>query len=181
MANANQHSKLLFCAIGIFVCYFYFAMLQEKITRGQYGDGENREKFTYMFALVFVQCLVNYVFAKTILLTVMKQGEDTTSTLYYALSALTYLLAMVCSNMALQFVSYPTQVIGKAGKPIPVMILGVLLGKKVVRLVSRGSLSFLRDFVRSLDSSSTILSVAYINNSSWDSSCTFDLFLSIAL
>ncbi|XP_050448041.1 solute carrier family 35 member B1 [Cataglyphis hispanica] len=131
MTVTNKHSKLFICAIGIFVCYFYFGMLQEKITRGQYGDRENREKFTYMFALVFVQCLVNYVFAKTILLTVMKQGEDATSTLYYILSALTYLLAMVCSNMALQFVSYPTQVIGKAGKPIPVMILGVLLGKKI--------------------------------------------------
>lgn len=127
----NKHSKLLVCASGIFVCYFYFGMLQEKITRGQYGDENNREKFTYMFALVFVQCVVNYVFAKTILLTVMKQGEDTTSTLYYSLSALTYLLAMVCSNMALKFVSYPTQVIAKSGKPIPVMILGVLLGKKV--------------------------------------------------
>ncbi|KAK2584598.1 hypothetical protein KPH14_006956 [Odynerus spinipes] len=34
-------------------------------------------------------------------------------------------------NMALQFVSYPTQVIGKSGKPIPVMVLGVLLGNKV--------------------------------------------------
>jgi len=107
-------------------------MLQEKITRGQYGDGENREKFTYMFALVFIQCLVNYIFAKMILLTVMKQDEDTTRTVYYSLSALTYLLAMVCSNMALQFVNYPTQVIGKAGKPIPVMVLGVLLGKKVI-------------------------------------------------
>ncbi|XP_070170975.1 solute carrier family 35 member B1 isoform X2 [Polyergus mexicanus] len=131
MTVTNKHSKLFICAIGIFVCYFYFGMLQEKITRGQYGDRENGEKFTYMFALVFVQCLVNYVFAKTILLTVMKQGEDATSTLYYVLSALTYLLAMVCSNMALQFVSYPTQVIGKAGKPIPVMILSVLLGKKI--------------------------------------------------
>lgn len=127
----NKHSKLLICATGIFVCYFYFGMLQEKITRGQYGDENNKEKFTYMFALVFVQCLVNYVFAKTILMTVMKQGDDSTSTLYYASSSLTYFLAMVCSNMALQFVSYPTQVIGKAGKPIPVMILGVLLGNKV--------------------------------------------------
>ncbi|EFN72986.1 Solute carrier family 35 member B1 [Camponotus floridanus] len=61
----------------------------------------------------------------------MRQGEDDTSTLYYVLSALTYLLAMVCSNMALRFVSYPTQVIGKAGKPIPVMILGVLLGRRI--------------------------------------------------
>lgn len=131
MAITNEHTKLLICAAGIFVCYFYFGMLQEKITRGQYGDGENHEKFTYMFALVFVQCLVNYVFAKTILLTIMKQGEDTTSNMYYAVSSLTYLLAMVCSNMALQFINYPTQVIGKAGKPIPVMVLGVLLGKKV--------------------------------------------------
>nr|XP_050850480.1 solute carrier family 35 member B1 isoform X1 [Vespula vulgaris] len=130
MSN-NQHSKLLICAAGIFICYFYFGMLQEKITRGQYGDEKNKEKFTYMFALVFTQCLVNYMFAKMILLTVMKQGEDTTPTLYYAISSLTYLLAMVCSNMALQFVSYPTQVIGKSGKPIPVMVLGVLLGNKV--------------------------------------------------
>lgn len=126
----SKHSKLLVCAVGIFVCYFYFGMLQEKITRGQYGDENNKEKFTYMFALVFVQCLLNYVFSKTILLTVMKQGDDTTSTLYYFLSSLTYLLAMVCSNMALKFVNYPTQVIAKSGKPIPVMILGVLLGKK---------------------------------------------------
>ncbi|KYN10554.1 PREDICTED: solute carrier family 35 member B1 [Trachymyrmex cornetzi] len=131
MATTSEYTKLFVCATGIFVCYFYFGMLQEKITRGQYGDGENREKFTYMFALVFVQCLVNYIFAKMILLTVMKQGEDTTRTVYYSLSALTYLLAMVCSNMALQFVNYPTQVIGKAGKPIPVMVLGVLLGKKI--------------------------------------------------
>lgn len=124
--------KLLFCASGIFVCYFYYGMLQEKITRGRYEDGKNSEKFTYMFSLVSVQCLINYLFAKTSLMTIMKQqGEDTTPKLYHALCALTYLLAMVCSNMALQFVSYPTQVIGKAGKPIPVIILGVLLGNKI--------------------------------------------------
>lgn len=32
--------------------------------------------------------------------------------------------------MALRWVPYPTQVVAKAAKPIPVMILGVLLGKK---------------------------------------------------
>ncbi|XP_076658908.1 solute carrier family 35 member B1 homolog meigo [Halictus rubicundus] len=128
---SSKRFKLLFCALGIFVCYFYCGMLHEKITRGQYGDEKNPEKFTYMFTLVFFQCIVNYLFAKTIFLTVFKQGEDTTPKSYYAIAALTYLLAMVCTNMALRFVSYPTQVIGKAGKPIPVMILGVLLGNKV--------------------------------------------------
>ncbi|XP_023247192.1 solute carrier family 35 member B1 homolog [Copidosoma floridanum] len=84
-----------------------------------------------MFGLVFVQCVVNCLFAKGLLVvTVMKQGEDTTRVVYYACSALMCLLAMVCSNMALQFINYPTQVVGKAGKPIPVMIFGVLLGGK---------------------------------------------------
>lgn len=32
--------------------------------------------------------------------------------------------------MALRWVPYPTQVVGKSAKPIPVMILGVLLGRK---------------------------------------------------
>ncbi|KAG0712694.1 Solute carrier family 35 member B1 [Chionoecetes opilio] len=37
---------------------------------------------------------------------------------------------MVSSNMALQWINYPTQVVGKSCKPIPVMVLGVLLGRK---------------------------------------------------
>lgn len=37
---------------------------------------------------------------------------------------------MICSNMSLRWVPYPTQVIGKSAKPIPVMILGVLIGRK---------------------------------------------------
>ena len=46
------------------------------------------------------------------------------------LCAFTYLTAMVCSNKALKWVNYPTQVIGKSCKPIPVMLLGVLFGRK---------------------------------------------------
>lgn len=37
---------------------------------------------------------------------------------------------MVSSNMALRWVPYPTQVVGKSAKPIPVMLLGVLIGRK---------------------------------------------------
>ncbi|XP_066596194.1 solute carrier family 35 member B1-like [Prorops nasuta] len=127
----NKYTKLIICTAGIFVCYFYFGILLEKILRGQYGEGNNKVQFTYAFALVFVECVVNSIFAKSILMTVMKQGEDTTATIYYASGALTYLLGMVGSTMALEFVNYPTQVIGKAAKPIPVMVLGVLFGNKV--------------------------------------------------
>lgn len=37
---------------------------------------------------------------------------------------------MVASNVSLSYVSYPTQVLGKSAKPIPVLILGVLIGGK---------------------------------------------------
>jgi len=60
----------------------------------------------------------------------MKHGHDNTKRSYYAIGAFTYLAAMVSSNMALQHINYPTQVIGKSCKPIPVMVLGVLLGRK---------------------------------------------------
>ena len=56
--------------------------------------------------------------------------KDTTKSSYYAICSLTYLAAMVTSNKALSWVNYPTQVIGKSCKPIPVMVLGVLVGRK---------------------------------------------------
>lgn len=58
------------------------------------------------------------------------QAVDTTHVGFYASCALTYLLAMVSSNMALQWLPYPAQVVGKSAKPIPVLLLGVLIGNK---------------------------------------------------
>jgi len=69
-----------------------------------------------------------------VLVTFIKQGPDLSTASYYAAVALSYLTAMVSSNMALQFVNYPTQVIGKACKPIPVMIFGSIFGKKIYQV-----------------------------------------------
>lgn len=163
MSMFKDNSRMLISALGIFVCYFYFGIMQEKITRGRYGnelneDGKIGERFTFTLALVAVQCIFNWIFAKgrvnitnyiyttsslkiykiaqlnlfyfVAILIASPQGNDSTHTGYYASSALTYLLAMVSSNMALRWVAYPTQVVAKAAKPIPVMILGVLIGRK---------------------------------------------------
>ncbi|CAG9558176.1 unnamed protein product [Danaus chrysippus] len=129
MAKTKSEIRFIFYAVSIFICYFIFGMLQEKINRGKYGN----ERFTCTLSLVLITCLVNYIFAKILMLS-WKHEKDTTRTAYYFSSALTYLLGMVTSNMALQWVNYPTQVVGKAAKPIPVMILGVLIGRKVYPL-----------------------------------------------
>ncbi|XP_014364766.2 solute carrier family 35 member B1 homolog [Papilio machaon] len=126
MMKTRSEIRFIFYSGAIFICYFIFAMLQEKITRGKYGEND---KFTCALSLVLIQSFVNYLFAQ-ILMVSWTHEKDTTRTAYYFSSALTYLLAMLCSVMALQWVNYPTQVVGKAAKPIPVMILGVLIGRK---------------------------------------------------
>lgn len=100
-------------------------------TRGKYGEGSSEERFTYTLALVFVQCVVNYLYALFSSRYILRQtGEDTTKSSYYAICSFSYLTAMVTSNKALMWVNYPTQVVGKSCKPIPVMVLGVLIGRK---------------------------------------------------
>ncbi|KAK2145697.1 hypothetical protein LSH36_662g02028 [Paralvinella palmiformis] len=79
--------------------------------------------------LVFVQCVINVVFARCAL-QIHCPEKDNSPQKYYALMAFSYLGAMVASNLALQYVSYPTQVLGKSAKPIPVMILGVIMARK---------------------------------------------------
>ena len=122
--------RLTACAIGIFGFYFCFGIFQEKITRGTYGHGDNQERFTCTMTLVLCLCLFNYLFAGIVSSLFLKEENDNTKTLYYSVSSLTYLVAMVTSNKVLMWVNYPTQVVGKSCKPIPVMILGVLIGRK---------------------------------------------------
>lgn len=120
--------RFFFYAAGIGLSYWYFGILQEKITRTKYGP--DQETFTCTMSLVLMQCIFNTIFAKFMLSFIMDQGKDRTRSSYYGICSLTYLTAMVSSNMALQHVNYPTQVVGKSCKPIPIMLLGVILGKK---------------------------------------------------
>jgi len=125
--NMNETQKLIGCCVGIFVCYFYYGILQEKITRTTYGD--EQEKFTYQQTLVWLQCVVNAAFA-FLMLKRTSSSLDNTPALMYIWCSISYMGAMLASNMALRYVNYPTQVLGKSCKPIPVMILGVLLARK---------------------------------------------------
>ncbi|XP_072343206.1 solute carrier family 35 member B1 [Scyliorhinus torazame] len=125
---ASEKLRLIACFLGVFVCYFYYGILQESITRGKYG--EQQESFIFAKSLVFVQCIINAIFSKLVIQLFEKPSPERTPRWLYAVCSMSYLGAMVSSNSALQYVNYPTQVLGKSCKPIPVMILGVLIGKK---------------------------------------------------
>lgn len=73
MLSVKQKLKLLAYALGIFVSYTLFGVLQEKIFRGRYGedisqeDSKPGERFTFSVAFVAVQCVVYTLFAKGLL------------------------------------------------------------------------------------------------------------------
>ena len=112
--------------------------------QGVYGE---HEKFTYILSLVFFLCIFNTIVSKIskwnwddmggelfhwfdLVLIVRKSQRDSTPSVLYAFSSFTYLFAMLSSNYALEFVSYPMQVLGKSVKPVPVMLLGVVVARK---------------------------------------------------
>ena len=69
MSVVNDKTRLIISAAGIFFSYSVFGVLQEKVTRGRYGDelnedGTTGERFTFTLALVGVQCFCNWLFAK---------------------------------------------------------------------------------------------------------------------
>uniref|UniRef100_A0A0X3PCI3 Solute carrier family 35 member B1 n=2 Tax=Schistocephalus solidus TaxID=70667 RepID=A0A0X3PCI3_SCHSO len=118
---------LIFCALGVFFSYFIYGLLQETITKTRYGL--RRIEFTYIKPMLFLQCLINALFAQAAL-RYWREKRSTISQKSYALCGLSYIGAMFSSNASLRFVSYPTQVIGKSIKPIPVMLLSVLWAKQ---------------------------------------------------
>ncbi|XP_051496357.1 solute carrier family 35 member B1 isoform X2 [Apus apus] len=128
-AALPERLRLPVCFLGVFACYFYYGILQESITRGRYGEGAKQEKFRYALTLVFIQCVINAAFAKLLIRCLEPAKADRTRSWLYAACSLSYLGAMVSSNSALQFVSYPTQVLGKSCKPIPVAGVALFLYK----------------------------------------------------
>ncbi|VDP93649.1 unnamed protein product [Echinostoma caproni] len=119
-SRLSEVSFLIFCSLGVFFSYLVYGILQEAVTKSNYGQGE---KFNYFFSLLLFQCIVNSLFS-------LLEKKTTAPEWNFALCGLTYIGAMFASNYSLKFVSYPVQVIGKSVKPIPVLLLHVLLAKR---------------------------------------------------
>ncbi|KAI6190004.1 Solute carrier family 35 member B1 [Aphelenchoides bicaudatus] len=117
---------LLFTAGGIIIFYTIFSYLQEIITKQKYGA--TGERFTYMQSLVFVQCFVNTIVAY--FFKSKNKANDNVPVQMYSMCSISYVLAMLFSNLALEYLNYPTQVLGKSCKPIPILISGVLFAHK---------------------------------------------------
>lgn len=66
MLSVNQKVRLVIHAVGIFISFTIYGVLQEIIFRGRYGAEHDHsgEKFTFSVAFVAIQCIVSSLFAK---------------------------------------------------------------------------------------------------------------------
>ncbi|KAG5684403.1 hypothetical protein PVAND_013638 [Polypedilum vanderplanki] len=127
MLLRHQQLKLIGLAIAILFCYSLSAIFQEKVLRRPYGD--KNERFTFAFAFAFVQSAIYATVAKGVIMS-HDHPKNETPQRYYCIIGVFYVLGKVTSYISLRYIPYPTQVVGKSAKPIPVMLLGVLIGRK---------------------------------------------------
>lgn len=124
--------QFILCALGIYACYLYYGVLQERIYNTPHGlEGA---KFTFSALLLTAQTFTNAFCALLFLLATRTQlvhppnGKLPLSE--YLSVSLSYLLAMWFSFTALRHMSYPMQALGKSCKMIPVMLMGILIRRR---------------------------------------------------
>ncbi|SCN60212.1 protein tyrosine phosphatase, putative [Plasmodium chabaudi chabaudi] len=128
----------LFCVSGIYIFFLIFGYYQEKIPT----LGNGRDKFYYNIFLICILCLSNSlgsllsIFTKSTLnnekfLRNMKKNIDKYFLTQIMLISITYSIAMIATNYSLRHVNFPTQVLVKSGKMIPIIVGGYFFfGKK---------------------------------------------------
>jgi len=125
MPELPSKVKLFIACSGIFFSFSYFAVLQEDVYKKPY----NGEYFAYTFLALVCERGVNAAIG---LAGVMCFGGSGLKIPLLDIfnSGVSQMFAMAGSNEALRYVSYPTQVLGKSCKMVPVMLGGIVLGGK---------------------------------------------------
>lgn len=128
--------KLLFCFLGLQLSYILWGVVQENLMTQSYGDGKRFKSsafcvFGNRFLALFISLLIvlyRKVFSAPGV--VMKDAPY----YYYLPSSISNSLSSWAQYEALKYVSFPTQVLSKSCKIIPVMLVGILLNRKTYPL-----------------------------------------------
>lgn len=133
-AADNRMLALVACFLGLQVSYVTWGYLQERVMTQEYKSG----KFSSSAFLVFE----NRVFALLLALIIVMYNRYNSKTshgdapLYaYIPSSLSNSISSWSQYEALKYVSFPSQVLSKSCKIIPVMLVGILVNHRSYPLV----------------------------------------------
>jgi len=128
---------VMFCSFGLLTSFLLWGLCQERIMAVRY-DSENgsgpSEHFSNTLFLEFMNRILALVFASVILL-LRRQPAHTAPMYKYSYSALSNVMSSWCQYEALKYVSFPVQVLAKAAKVIPVMLMGRVVSRQTYSLL----------------------------------------------
>lgn len=127
----KQAMRLVFCVAGLQGSYITWGVLQEQIMTQAYGQDEdgNDIHFRNSQYLVFINRVLALAVA-ILVLNVTRQPSHGAPTYRYSFASMSNIMSSWCQYEALKYVSFPTQVLAKSSKMIPVMIMGKFVDGK---------------------------------------------------
>ncbi|KAI1296835.1 Adenosine 3'-phospho 5'-phosphosulfate transporter 1 [Halotydeus destructor] len=167
----------IFCVAGLYASFLVWGVFQEKIMITAYTVNHNTLNATTFFFkdsqfLVFANRISSTVIGN--LVVIMSQVlpgsshklELFNAPLYaFAFCSLTNILSSWCQIEALKYIPYPTQVLSKACKIVPVMLMGYFMKKKYTRndyigalVITAGTALFMYEDAKNSPKASKIVS-----------------------
>ncbi|XP_045616215.1 adenosine 3'-phospho 5'-phosphosulfate transporter 1 [Procambarus clarkii] len=165
---ATKCLQLCFCFIGLQASYLTWGVLQEKIMTKEYQNFRGSiGHFKDSQFLVFVNRILAFMLAAAYL-GFTRQPRHTAPIYKYSYCSFSNIMSSWCQYEALKYVTFPTQVLAKASKIIPTMIMGkIVSGKKyeyfeyvTAVLISAGMTMFLLGSTESKGSSSSTTTIS---------------------
>lgn len=127
LASLGRSGQFIACSVSIFFFFVLYGYLQELIF--SYGNFK-----PYGWHLTLMQFFFYSVFG-FLQQTFSQSGERKIPILTYVFLAFLSVATMGCSNTSLGYLNYPTQVIFKCCKLIPVMVGGIFIQSKRYTIV----------------------------------------------
>lgn len=123
-------AKLLWCTCGVVGTLMVYGVMQERIMKVPYGEGEDKEHFRHSLFIVLFNRLLTCGVAAIILMVKGKSMAPTAPLYKYAGASVSNVIATTCQYEALKYVTFPVQTLAKSAKMIPVMIWGTAIMQK---------------------------------------------------
>lgn len=122
---------LMWCAGGLLGSYLTWGLLQERIMAFEYGKTETTpgERFQNSQFLVFMNRILAFIVA-VIYVVCTRQPKHTAPLYKYSYSSFSNIMSSWFQYEALKYISFPVQVLAKASKVIPVMLMGKIVSKR---------------------------------------------------
>lgn len=117
--------RAIFCAAGLNICFVIWGLLQERMLTQSY----NGDYFVYSYGLVFLNRLGGLILSGG--LVYYFKIEMVKSPLWeFSFPSVANMLSSWCQYEALRYVSFPTAMLAKAFKVVPVMLMGKFMHNK---------------------------------------------------